>query len=161
MKHPQRWDLPKGHLDQSETKIEAAFRELKEGTGIEPTQIWRDPDFEIDRSTWFSTLDPNCSIERTDDFPGCSNLRMWKSSRRASGPPMVRLVTTSHPSNRRLIDPLLGRSHCIGNNMVCLTGCRPYPISHSRNRPVVHQRIGTTPNPLVMDDYIRLHRRGF
>lgn len=46
MKHPQRWDLPKGHLDQSETKIEAAFRELKEETGIEPTRIWRDPDFE-------------------------------------------------------------------------------------------------------------------
>lgn len=46
MKHPQRWDLPKGHLDQSETKIEAAFRELKEETGISQDQFWRDPDFE-------------------------------------------------------------------------------------------------------------------
>ncbi|MCU0711176.1 MAG: NUDIX domain-containing protein [Pirellula sp.] len=46
MKHANRWDLPKGHLDQSETKIEAAYRELKEETGIESELVWRDPDFE-------------------------------------------------------------------------------------------------------------------
>ena len=45
MKHANRWDLPKGHLDHSETKIEAAFRELNEETGIEPETVWRDPDF--------------------------------------------------------------------------------------------------------------------
>ena len=47
MKHADRWDLPKGHLDPGETKIEAAFRELKEETGIDSSAVWRDPDFEF------------------------------------------------------------------------------------------------------------------
>jgi 8-oxo-dGTP pyrophosphatase MutT (NUDIX family) len=46
MKHANRWDLPKGHLDHKETKIEAAFRELNEETGIESELVWRDPEFE-------------------------------------------------------------------------------------------------------------------
>ena len=47
MKHANRWDLPKGHLDQSETKIEAAFRELEEETGIKSELVRRDPEFEF------------------------------------------------------------------------------------------------------------------
>jgi 8-oxo-dGTP pyrophosphatase MutT (NUDIX family) len=47
MKHPKRWDLPKGHLDQDETKKEAALRELTEETGVTPDQIWVDPLFEF------------------------------------------------------------------------------------------------------------------
>lgn len=47
MKHAKRWDLPKGHLDHMESKLEAAFRELQEETGIQPGWIWRDPDFEF------------------------------------------------------------------------------------------------------------------
>ena len=35
MKHPKRWDLPKGHVDDGETNIECALRELQEETGIE------------------------------------------------------------------------------------------------------------------------------
>jgi bis(5'-nucleosidyl)-tetraphosphatase len=46
MKHPNRWDLPKGHLDQDETKKQAALRELAEETGIVSDQIWIDPAFE-------------------------------------------------------------------------------------------------------------------
>jgi bis(5'-nucleosidyl)-tetraphosphatase len=34
MRHHDRWDLPKGHLDPGETKIQAAYRELLEETGI-------------------------------------------------------------------------------------------------------------------------------
>lgn len=34
MKHPDRWDLPKGHLEDGETELECAFRELEEETGI-------------------------------------------------------------------------------------------------------------------------------
>lgn len=34
MKHRDRWDLPKGHLDQGETDLECALRELEEETGI-------------------------------------------------------------------------------------------------------------------------------
>jgi len=35
MKHPKRWDLPKGHVDDGETNLECALRELHEETGIE------------------------------------------------------------------------------------------------------------------------------
>jgi len=34
MKHPKRWDLPKGHVDPGETDMECALRELEEETGI-------------------------------------------------------------------------------------------------------------------------------
>jgi len=39
MKHPQRWDLPKGHLDDGETDLECALRELREETGIKAKDI--------------------------------------------------------------------------------------------------------------------------
>jgi 8-oxo-dGTP pyrophosphatase MutT (NUDIX family) len=49
MKPPNRWDLPKGHLDFGETKREAALRELWEETGIPADKIWVDPDFVFDQ----------------------------------------------------------------------------------------------------------------
>ncbi|MDA7951001.1 MAG: NUDIX domain-containing protein [Pirellulaceae bacterium] len=39
MKHSDRWDLPKGHLDGNETEKEAALRELDEETGITSSAI--------------------------------------------------------------------------------------------------------------------------
>ena len=45
MQHANRWDLPKGHLDQGETQAEAALRELREETGIKPNELWTDPNF--------------------------------------------------------------------------------------------------------------------
>ena len=39
LRHPDRWDLPKGHVDPGETPLEAAFRELEEETGIMAGQI--------------------------------------------------------------------------------------------------------------------------
>jgi len=45
MKHPDRWDLPKGHLDEGENCIEAAKRELFEETGIPIDAIWTDPQY--------------------------------------------------------------------------------------------------------------------
>ena len=32
LRHPDRWDLPKGHLDPGETPAECALRELEEET---------------------------------------------------------------------------------------------------------------------------------
>jgi bis(5'-nucleosidyl)-tetraphosphatase len=39
MKHKDRWDLPKGHLDGDETEEECARRELLEETGIAAADI--------------------------------------------------------------------------------------------------------------------------
>lgn len=47
MKHPNRWDLPKGHVDKDETNIECALRELEEETGITEDDIEIDPDFKF------------------------------------------------------------------------------------------------------------------
>ncbi|MDG1895404.1 MAG: NUDIX domain-containing protein [Fuerstiella sp.] len=45
MKHANRWDLPKGHVDPGETDLECALRELEEETGIHSDQIVVDDDF--------------------------------------------------------------------------------------------------------------------
>jgi 8-oxo-dGTP pyrophosphatase MutT (NUDIX family) len=39
MRHPDRWDLPKGHVDVGETELECALRELNEETGIEARDV--------------------------------------------------------------------------------------------------------------------------
>lgn len=39
MRHAERWDLPKGHVDPGETEIECALRELREETGIAAEEI--------------------------------------------------------------------------------------------------------------------------
>ena len=45
MKHADRWDLPKGHVDPGETDMECALRELQEETGISAHNIRIDTDF--------------------------------------------------------------------------------------------------------------------
>jgi bis(5'-nucleosidyl)-tetraphosphatase len=54
MKHPGRWDLPKGHLDPGETKEQAALRELCEETGLSQSDTWIDPDFQYESQYWVS-----------------------------------------------------------------------------------------------------------
>jgi 8-oxo-dGTP pyrophosphatase MutT (NUDIX family) len=49
MKHPDRWDLPKGHVDPGETDLQCALRELEEETGISESQLNVDPDFVFER----------------------------------------------------------------------------------------------------------------
>lgn len=39
MRHADRWDLPKGHVDPGETEMQCALRELREETGILATDI--------------------------------------------------------------------------------------------------------------------------
>lgn len=45
MRHADRWDLPKGHVDEGETDTVCALRELEEETGIRPDDIALDPQF--------------------------------------------------------------------------------------------------------------------
>jgi 8-oxo-dGTP pyrophosphatase MutT (NUDIX family) len=39
MKHPNRWDLPKGHLELGEDHFQGALREFQEETGIDENEI--------------------------------------------------------------------------------------------------------------------------
>jgi 8-oxo-dGTP pyrophosphatase MutT (NUDIX family) len=39
MRHADRWDLPKGHVDSGETEMQCALRELHEETGIHADDI--------------------------------------------------------------------------------------------------------------------------
>jgi len=45
MRHRDRWDLPKGHVDDQESELECALRELEEETGIQRSDIRIDPAF--------------------------------------------------------------------------------------------------------------------
>ncbi len=45
MEHPHRLDLPKGHVEDGETELECALRELYEETGIQAADVEIDPKF--------------------------------------------------------------------------------------------------------------------
>jgi 8-oxo-dGTP pyrophosphatase MutT (NUDIX family) len=45
MKHADRWDLPKGHIDPGETEIQCALREMEEETGIPSADVQLDSNF--------------------------------------------------------------------------------------------------------------------
>ena len=45
MRHPARWDLPKGHVEQGESELECAYRELYEETGIAAHDLDQDEKF--------------------------------------------------------------------------------------------------------------------
>jgi len=47
MVHPDRYDLPKGHVDKGETNRECAYRELVEETGIRASDIRVDDAFKF------------------------------------------------------------------------------------------------------------------
>ena len=48
MRHGDRWDLPKGHVDEGETDLECALREFEEETGIARERIELDPAFRFE-----------------------------------------------------------------------------------------------------------------
>ena len=59
LKHPYRWDLPKGHCESGETFLDAAIRELKEETGIQKNQIAIDPIFQFEICYPVTYTDPS------------------------------------------------------------------------------------------------------
>ena len=46
MRHRDRWDLPKGHSEAGESCRQTALREMQEETGLSPTTVRLDDDFE-------------------------------------------------------------------------------------------------------------------
>jgi bis(5'-nucleosidyl)-tetraphosphatase len=52
MKHADRYDLPKGHIEPGETDLECALREMNEETGISIDAVQVEPGFEY-RSTYY------------------------------------------------------------------------------------------------------------
>jgi bis(5'-nucleosidyl)-tetraphosphatase len=48
MKHPNRLDLPKGHVEAGEDEIGCALRELEEETGIPPDNVVLEPGFRFE-----------------------------------------------------------------------------------------------------------------
>ncbi|MFW5690902.1 MAG: bis(5'-nucleosyl)-tetraphosphatase [Chloroflexota bacterium] len=48
MRHPTRWDLPKGHVDPDEDDITCALREMHEETGIDPALVTLASDFRFE-----------------------------------------------------------------------------------------------------------------
>ena len=49
MKHPKRWDLPKGHIDDGETEVECALREMWEEPGISKDAVELDRGFRYEQ----------------------------------------------------------------------------------------------------------------
>ncbi len=45
LRHPTHWSFPKGHIEDTETPLKAALRELKEETGLGEKDIEIIPDF--------------------------------------------------------------------------------------------------------------------
>jgi bis(5'-nucleosidyl)-tetraphosphatase len=52
MKHRDRYDLPKGHIEPGESDIECALREMTEETGIPANVVNIEPDFQY-RSVYY------------------------------------------------------------------------------------------------------------
>ncbi|WP_310489263.1 NUDIX domain-containing protein [Chamaesiphon sp. VAR_69_metabat_338] len=52
MKHRDRYDLPKGHIEPDESDLECALRETNEETGIPASAIEIEPDFQY-RSVYY------------------------------------------------------------------------------------------------------------
>jgi bis(5'-nucleosidyl)-tetraphosphatase len=64
MKHPHRFDLPKGHVEQGETEIECALREMWEETGIPIDQVTLDPTFRYEEV--YYPIEPRFGSERVE-----------------------------------------------------------------------------------------------
>ena len=108
MKHTDRWDLPKGHVDAGETELECALRELMEETGIQATDIRLNSDFRFEHR--YTVTGP-----RTNHEPAEKTLVIFLGHLLND----VSIVVTEHKSSswfkwdpphhiqQRTIDPLL------------------------------------------------------
>ena len=108
MKHTNRWDLPKGHVDVGESDLECALRELWEETGITPDKIEIDPQFQFETRYVVKS-------KRTGGKEGVKTLRVFLGWLRQDTP--IRVTehvgfawfpwTPPHQIQSQTIDPLL------------------------------------------------------
>lgn len=64
MKHPHRFDLPKGHVEEGETEVQCALRETWEETGIPIEQVTLDPTFRYEEV--YYPIEPRFGSERVE-----------------------------------------------------------------------------------------------
>ena len=108
MKHEDRWDLPKGHVDPGETEMQCALRELLEETGIDNNAIVVHPEFRF-------TTNYLVRKKRFGTSPVNKTLVVYLATLRRD----VKIVPTEHPDyqwivwnpphqiQEKTIDPLL------------------------------------------------------
>jgi 8-oxo-dGTP pyrophosphatase MutT (NUDIX family) len=112
LKHPTRWDLPKGHLEHSESLKECALREFYEETGIYPDLIKIVSDFEFVTSYYTKT-------KKHQNKPMLKELTIYLAliehtpEVKLSEHPMYEWVVWSppHKIQNETIDPLLEKVH--------------------------------------------------
>ena len=64
MKHPHRFDLPKGHIEPGESEIQCALREMWEETGVPVDQVVLDPSFRYEET--YYPIEPRFGSERVE-----------------------------------------------------------------------------------------------
>lgn len=64
MKHPHRFDLPKGHVEPGESEVECALRETWEETGIDTHRVSLDPHFRYEEK--YTLVEPRFGSERVE-----------------------------------------------------------------------------------------------
>lgn len=100
------WVFPKGHIEDGETLLEAALREVEEESGVvatcpSPSRSWvtsyRNRRRELRYVTWF--------VCTTDDPTPHVTERMFR--RAEFRPPQLALKRLSHAANRDLLEQIL------------------------------------------------------
>ena len=103
MKHPNRWDLPKGHVDPGESDLECALRELEEETGIGCDLVTVDPDFNYEHRYMVKGDrygSPGQQLEKnTSDFPGIHSTKTATGDYGTRWLRMVRLDSSAPDSD--------------------------------------------------------------
>jgi len=100
LKHPTRWDLPKGHVDPGETNMECALRELEEETGIQAQDLIIDPDFKYKQKYMITS-------KRTDNKPKKKKLIIYMAKLIRPTQSLLRPKSTTKSLSHKLFERLI------------------------------------------------------
>jgi len=120
LKHPNRWDLPKGHVDPGETNMECALRELTEETGVQKQDLIVDPDFKYKQKYMVTS-------KRTNGKPKKKKLIIYVA--KLIQPVELKLTehdgfqwfdwAPPHTIQKKTVDPLLEKLHSHWQKVSC------------------------------------------